>query len=207
VTGVPRSYKLAYSLDCVGVNETICYDNVCSPRKGPYQPLYSGSHALPAGPKQCALAVYCYDTFFACFSVNVLASFEQQAGAVAQTTTTTTTDVSVQTNRGVIVGSVVTNKKGKTPVNVFLGVPFAAPPVGARRFLPPVPPQPWTTALQTKWWKPACAQPKGSLALGKIAEDCLYLNVFAPRRNATRLLPVIVFLYGGSWQRGDAGVR
>ena len=34
---------------------------------------------------------------------------------------------------------------GKTPINVFLGVPFSRPPVGARRFTAPEPPEPWDT--------------------------------------------------------------
>jgi hypothetical protein len=44
---------------------------------------------------------------------------------------------------------------GKTPIHVFLGVPFSRPPVGARRFAPPEPLQPWTGIRDATTYPPA----------------------------------------------------
>lgn len=62
----------------------------------------------------------------------------------------------------------------------WLGIPFAAPPVGNLRFRPPQPPKPWNTTRDAIFRGPICPQLHigGPLALGN--EDCLYLNVHAP---------------------------
>ncbi len=94
------------------------------------------------------------------------------------------------------------------------GIPFARPPVGALRWMPPVDPEPWTEARSARDFAPACVQ-SGRLygpgrnnrydatigaALGTTvgSEDCLYLNVWAPAAAATSPRPVIVFVHGGS---------
>ena len=68
-------------------------------------------------------------------------------------------------------------------VTQFLGVPFAAPPIGALRWAPPVPPTPWG-ARNATWWGKACPQNKNNrIDLGLFAgmgEDCLMLNVYYP---------------------------
>ncbi|HET9930810.1 MAG TPA: carboxylesterase family protein [Polyangiaceae bacterium] len=84
----------------------------------------------------------------------------------------------------------------------FLGVPYAAAPVGERRFRPPQPVPSWRGLRDATTLPPRCLQLGGG---GGGAEDCLYLNVFVPThtRRAGRL-PVIVNLHGGSFKVGAA---
>ncbi|MDH6709628.1 para-nitrobenzyl esterase [Kitasatospora sp. MAA19] len=84
----------------------------------------------------------------------------------------------------------------------FLGVPYAAPPTGDRRFRPPQPAAAWRGTLPATAAKPGC--PQDLSAGGEGVEDCLYLNVWAPRaRGADK--PVMVFLHGGADELGSAG--
>ena len=75
----------------------------------------------------------------------------------------------------------------KGGVQEFLGIPYAAPPVGALRWMPPQPAATWHGVRQAKAFGPTCAQ---VTTLGPFAgppnsnEDCLYLNVFTPRRES-----------------------
>src|SRR5262249_43842627 len=66
----------------------------------------------------------------------------------------------------------VTGKPGE-----FLGIPFAAPPTGDRRWRPPAPPTPWQGVLQANTFGPACAQTASIQGGASDNEDCLYLNV------------------------------
>src|SRR6267378_4705278 len=61
----------------------------------------------------------------------------------------------------------------------FLGIPYAAPPVGELRWQPPRDAAHWTQTLQATRFGSTCAQPqRGVFAAPSDAEDCLYLNVF-----------------------------
>jgi para-nitrobenzyl esterase len=84
----------------------------------------------------------------------------------------------------------------------FLGIPFAAPPVGALRFKPPEPPAPWPTARDAT--KPGAMCMQAALpGSGPQSEDCLTLNVYAPPgAHAGQSLPVMVWLYGGAFVTG-----
>ena len=84
----------------------------------------------------------------------------------------------------------------------FHGIPYAAPPVGERRFRVPVPPQPWTEARDAAKRGPIPPQgpsdldkPMGPLDLPR-SEDCLTLAVSTP--SLTERLPVAVWLHGGA---------
>jgi hypothetical protein len=82
----------------------------------------------------------------------------------------------------------------------FLGVPYAAPPVGQLRWKPPQPPAKWTETLLTIDFRDICVQNQaGQFAHPSITEDCLYLNVYAPRNFAEKAeaRPVMVWFYGG----------
>lgn len=84
--------------------------------------------------------------------------------------------------------------------DAWLGVPFAAPPVGALRWRAPHAPEAWTTPRPATTYAPACTQPKSMIAPkqgGDVVgqEDCLYLNVWAPEGAAD--LPVMVWFHGG----------
>ena len=87
-------------------------------------------------------------------------------------------------------------------VDEFLGVPYAAPPVGDLRFRAPVPHAPWTTPIQATQVAAVCPQIR-PVATG--SEDCLYLNVYAPAGAATGAgLPVMVYIPGGGFTQGSA---
>ena len=63
----------------------------------------------------------------------------------------------------------------------FLGIPYAAPPVGELRWRPPHDAAGWPRTLQAAKFGDTCAQPqRGVFAAPSHTEDCLYLNVFAP---------------------------
>ncbi len=86
-------------------------------------------------------------------------------------------------------------------VDAFLGVPYAAPPVGNLRFRPPQPHAPWATPAQATQVAQPCPQIRGT-AIG--SEDCLYLNVYAPAGDARARRPVMVWFPGGLFQAGAA---
>lgn len=106
------------------------------------------------------------------------------------------------TDSGALVGVV------ESGANVFKGVPFAQPPVGALRWKAPQKPVAWKGDRPASNFAPPCPQPvypdrpNGGGVSGATAEDCLYLNVWAPpnARNA----PVMLWLYGGAGYLGGA---
>ncbi len=86
----------------------------------------------------------------------------------------------------------------------FLGIPFAAPPVGELRWRPPVPPVPWEGVLEATKFGGRCAQRTTTISVGSEDEDCLYLNVWAPDPAPATPLPVMVWFYGGGNESGSA---
>jgi len=87
-------------------------------------------------------------------------------------------------------------------VRSFKGIPYAAPPVGDRRWTAPMPAAGWKGVRDASRFGPNCIQPSWppkliyNDGLSNFNEDCLFLNVWAPAH--ARNAPVIVWIYGGS---------
>ena len=88
----------------------------------------------------------------------------------------------------------------------YLGIPFAAPPVGDLAFKHPVPPESWEGVLDAVRGSVNPVQGKGTATVSFDGKDCLYLNVFVPEGLAPGA-PVMVWFYGGSYANGGCGRR
>ena len=98
-------------------------------------------------------------------------------------------------------------------INVFKGIPFAAPPVGELRWKAPQPIKPWSGvkdciqfAASPMQFDPVpfmCWSEEFLIPKKPIDEDCLYLNVWA--KNTATKKPVLVYIYGGGFVSGGAG--
>ncbi|XP_048476181.1 neuroligin-1-like isoform X4 [Rhincodon typus] len=114
------------------------------------------------------------------------------------------------------------------PVVQYLGVPFATPPVGGRRFQPPEAPASWSDVRNATQFAPVCPQnihgmlPEVMLPVWFLSnlddvatyiqeqsEDCLYLNIYVPIENDIRdsgPKPVMMFVHGGSYMEGTGNM-
>ncbi|XP_058832047.1 juvenile hormone esterase-like [Topomyia yanbarensis] len=95
------------------------------------------------------------------------------------------------------------------PFDAFIGIPFAKPPVGELRFANPVRNDPWEkgTIYAATEEKAMCIQKNDLIPNAQVegSEDCLYLNVYRPKsHNATKALPVMVYIHGGGFFSGSA---
>ena len=93
-------------------------------------------------------------------------------------------------------------------LRVFKGIPYALPPVGARRWQPPSPMPRWAGVKQTTEFGPACFQPENpgksiySWIPVPMSEDCLTLNIWAPA--GARKAPVFFWIHGGALTTGSS---
>lgn len=90
-------------------------------------------------------------------------------------------------------------------LNVYKGIPFAAPPMGDLRWKAPQPVVPWDGVLKADHFAPACPQmlfPIPGMTPLETSEDCLYLNIWAPQTSPGEKLPVMVWIYGGGFAMG-----
>jgi len=105
---------------------------------------------------------------------------------------------------------------------VFLGIPYAAPPVGDLRWKPPAPITPREGVQPATEFAPACVQgtnensflshiaktlgqdPMQVPVLSSVSEDCLYLNVWTPNLGSEDPAPVMVWIHGGANVAGSA---
>ena len=141
---------------------------------------------------------------------------------------TTTPAPLIQTPQGPVQGHI--NNAGTV---IYNGLPFAAPPIGDLRWRPPAPAPKWKAAFNAADFGPMCMQKTGSgtdgfvdkivdgsglsaikrtlvkrvaasLPISDTSEDCLYLNVRAPKTaREGEALPVMVWIHGGGHQFGS----
>jgi para-nitrobenzyl esterase len=127
------------------------------------------------------------------YCLAALAAVLAAGPALAQSTTVTAPAGTVQ-------GSAQGN------VSVFKGIPYAQPPVGAMRWKAPVAFPAWLGVRKATEFGPACVQPHSKIASiysnppAKMSEDCLTLNIWAPK--AAKKLPVFVWIHGGALVSG-----
>ncbi|XP_062033746.1 liver carboxylesterase 1-like [Lepus europaeus] len=125
----------------------------------------------------------------------------------------------VDTVHGKVLGKFVSLEGVAQPMAVFLGIPFAKPPLGSLRFAPPQPAEPWSHVKNTTSYPPMCSQVtvddsllqvlntnKENVSLD-ISEDCLYLNIYTPADLMKKSsLPVMVWIHGGGLVSGVASI-
>src|SRR5579884_1171937 len=105
----------------------------------------------------------------------------------------------VATDRGPVLGATVLG------MHEWLGIPYAAPPVGALRWQPPQLHARWTAVRPATSFGAICPQPAGPFGDASTNESCLYLNVFAPAHaTAGSRLPVMFWIHGGAFISGES---
>jgi len=108
-----------------------------------------------------------------------------------------------KTEQGKVIGKTINDGK----VKAFLGLPYAAPPVGDLRWKAPQPPAKWKGERDATKYGARCIQGRvfSDMVFQDSApsEDCLYLNVFTPA-NVRGKLPVMFWIHGGGYAGGSA---
>src|SRR5271169_6593778 len=90
-------------------------------------------------------------------------------------------------------------------VDEFLGIPYAAPPVGALRWQPPQPAASWSGVRDATQFAPHCPQVAGPFGQASTSENCLFLNVFtASHQHGGAGNPVMVWIHGGALVSGES---
>lgn len=131
--------------------------------------------------------------------IAVTAAGPSARSASAQVTTCAP-DTTVRTAAGFVCGTTAANG-----VEEWLGIPYAAPPVGSLRWAPPQAHAPWSATLEATQFASECPQPSGAKSGPAVigsSEDCLYLNVFAPAGGGTNL-PVMLHIHPGGLFKGS----
>ncbi len=100
----------------------------------------------------------------------------------------------VSTESGPVVGVQADNG-----IDMFLGIPYAEPPVGELRWKAPQPIAPWSKPLTADNYGPNCPQKRVDKVASGTSEDCLRLNVWTPDVASTEKLPVMVWFHPGSF--------
>lgn len=115
----------------------------------------------------------------------------------------------IMTQSGLVSG-ILDDEQG---IRKFLGIPFAAPPIGSLRWCAPQDPQPWQGVRRCDAFgamAPQYADKTDMFAglprTGPDSEDCLYLNIWAPAQVSEAKLPVIVYIHGGGFILGDGSI-
>ncbi|MGB4984925.1 MAG: carboxylesterase family protein [Erysipelotrichaceae bacterium] len=104
--------------------------------------------------------------------------------------------VIIKTNKGDIAGQYQDN------MMVFKGIPYAKPPVKELRFAPPVAMDVWDGVKECYEYGNCSTQAPCILVNSKPSEDCLYLNVWAPKLDPNKKYPVYFWIHGGGYFNG-----
>jgi len=143
------------------------------------------------------------------FLVPVLLSVSCSSGKVSETKVDPS---GVKVESGILAGNA--NEEGT--VSIFMGIPYAAPPLGELRWKAPQPPSEWEGVRQCVRPPPSAMQsrPVPFMMWSKefmapeepLSEDCLFLNIWTPAKNTAERLPVIVWIHGGAFTGGSGTV-
>src|ERR1035438_9583776 len=105
-----------------------------------------------------------------------------------------------------LAGGVVEGTTGANGVRAYLGIPYAAPPVGDLRWKAPQPVPAWTRMQKSDHFGARCMQNNvfGDMVFkdAGMSEDCLHLNIWTPAKSPHDKLAVMVWIYGGGFQAG-----
>lgn len=105
----------------------------------------------------------------------------------------------VATDKGEVIGQVVEG------VRQYLGIPYAAAPVGDLRWAPPQAAESWDQPLDATSFGSSCPQVDSVISAESTNEDCLFLNVYVPEKADTQdRLPVMMWIHGGGLNQGAA---
>ncbi|MFF9978368.1 carboxylesterase/lipase family protein [Streptomyces erythrochromogenes] len=114
----------------------------------------------------------------------------------------------VETGAGTVEG-----RTGPDGISVFLGIPYAAPPVGALRLAPPAPPAAWDGVREATAFGPTAPKVPYPPTFAALlpdpvipGDDCLNVNVWTPEPAPGAGLPVMVWIHGGAHTRGSSAV-
>ena len=127
------------------------------------------------------------------------ATLSPTAGSAAERTSggDRSHDLVMATDKGVVRGTIKGN------VREFLGIPYAAPPVGELRWQPAREHARWRGVLDATQFGSPCPQVAGPFGPGSTNEDCLFLNVYTPTRlDRDDRLPVMFWMHGGALVSG-----
>jgi para-nitrobenzyl esterase len=140
-----------------------------------------------SGPKRVVLTAALAAVAVLAFSVRL----QGQASAALE----------VKTKLGKVQG------KQEGAIRTFLGIPYAAPPIGSLRWREPMPAAKWKGVREATVFGPHCMQPPVFADMifrdPGPSEDCLTLNVWTPANEKATKLPVMVWIYGGGYQGGS----
>lgn len=117
----------------------------------------------------------------------------------------------VDTKLGAIKGTVWKSEEKGENLYEFRGIPYARPTTGAKRFTKPEPVDPWKDTLDASEFGASCPQympdVMADLRPDKMEEDCLFLNIFVPKKlKPGKHLSVMFWIHGGGLMNGNGDV-
>ncbi|MCY4011505.1 MAG: carboxylesterase family protein [Gammaproteobacteria bacterium] len=125
--------------------------------------------------------------------------------------------LTVAVTGGVVRGVIHPGDSDRPALRQYHGIPYAAPPVGERRWAPPAPVVSWDGVLDASAPGPVCIQrtrvgvafydPPEDAMLPPQSENCLTLNVWTEARHDGERRPVMVWIHGGALQAGSGSMQ